>query len=95
MLQTRHTPGPWVAHTKSPNCASVVPIGFAWWGTPVSDETKANAALIAAAPSMLNALTLALATIERLKPPTPYDSTQGTRDVINQAINQATGREGG
>ena len=32
---------------------------------------------------------LALATIERLKPPQPYDSTQGTRDVINAAIDKA------
>jgi hypothetical protein len=31
-------------------------------------------------------LNLALATIERLKPSKPYDSTQGTRDVINTLV---------
>lgn len=46
--------------------------------------------LIEAAPDMLAALELALATIERLKPPSPYDSTQGTRDVINAALTKAS-----
>ena len=32
------------------------------------------------------ALELADATIRRLKPPVPYDSTQGTRDVISAAL---------
>ena len=35
---------------------------------------------------VIEALQLALATIERLKPPQPFDSTQGTRDVLNAAI---------
>lgn len=52
---------------------------------------EANARLLAAAPDLLEALRLALATIERLKPPQAFDSTQGTRDVIRAAIAKATG----
>jgi hypothetical protein len=51
-----HTPGPWTADIAAGNCASVSPIGFAWWGCPVSEETRANARLIAAAPDLLAAL---------------------------------------
>ncbi len=38
---------------------------------------------------LVDALQLAQATIERLKPPTPHDSTQGTRDVIRAALDKA------
>lgn len=44
-----------------------------------------------AAPDLLAALRLAMATIERIKPPVPHDSTQGTRDVICAAIAKAEG----
>ncbi len=54
-------------------------------------EDLANARLIAAAPELLEALQLASATIERLKPSQPIDSISGTRDVINAAIAKATG----
>jgi hypothetical protein len=52
-------------------------------------KEEANAKLICAAPDLLNALELALATIQRLSHPKPYDHTQGTRDVITAAISKA------
>ena len=54
-----------------------------------SDETQKSAPAVLA--QMIDALELALATIERLKPARPYDSTQGTRDVINAAIAAGKG----
>ena len=95
-----HTPGPWKLNNNIGHkgelgiLADAAPCIIAIMGNqkawPI--EAEANANLIAAAPDLLNALELALATIERLKPPTPYDSTQGTRDVINAAIAKAQGK---
>ena len=99
-----HTPGPWLTQASDVynEAGQVVcdphPNDYqirAGAGRIPGSEREANARLIAAAPEMLNALELALATIERLKPSKPYDSTQGTRDVINAAITRATGRERG
>ena len=59
-------------------------------GVTGQTEGDANARLIAAAPELLAALELAQATIERLSPARPFDSTQGTRDVIRLAIAKAT-----
>ncbi len=39
--------------------------------------------------ALVDALELAQATIERLQPSVPYDSTQGTRDVIRAALDGA------
>lgn len=52
-------------------------------------EARANAALIAAAPELLNALILAEATIERLQRHAP-GTANGTLDVIRNAIKNAT-----
>ena len=56
------------------------------------NNAEANSNLIAAAPELLEALTIAVATIERLsiKHP-PFNSSQGTLDVANAAIAKATG----
>lgn len=53
---------------------------------------EADARLLAAAPDLLAALRLALATLERVQPSRPFDSTQGTRDVAAAAIAKAEGR---
>lgn len=62
--------------------------------TPLLPEdvtAERYAALLAAAPDLLNALEIALATIERLRPSsTGFDSTRGTKDVICAAITKAT-----
>ena len=56
-------------------------------------DAWADARLIAAAPEMLEALNLALATIERLAPShRGFDSTRGTKEVICAAIAKAEGR---
>ena len=58
----------------------------------VGDETISNARLIAAAPELLEALELALATLERVKPDSlPFDSTKGTKDFARAAIAKAKG----
>lgn len=94
----KHTPGPWYRHcyrvvsgtTSVADCKPDNGEGIPAVRLP--DEALANAHLIAAAPGLLAALELALATIHRLSPPVPYDSTQGTRDVIAAAIAKATGQ---
>lgn len=54
-------------------------------------HTQANPRLIEAAPDLLGALELALATIERLAPShRGFDSTRGTKDVVCAAIDKAT-----
>jgi hypothetical protein len=53
---SKHTPGPWLA--REPNGPGMGwRVGPAWLGeAPWSDETRADAQLIAAAPDMLAAL---------------------------------------
>jgi hypothetical protein len=100
-MKTKHTPGPWKFHKGrgiDPRFHVQTVGGYQISETPkngiacgIESANEANARLIAAAPDLLNALELALATIQRLAPPKPYDHTQGTRDVINAAIAKATG----
>ena len=101
--KTQHTPGPWrVAGPCLTNPASfnirnqqgslLFISGNGWHDVPMSPiEAKANAALIAAAPDLLQALELCLVTLERVKPSRSHDSTQGTRDICRAAIAKATG----
>ena len=68
---TKHTPGPWTA--REPNGpGNGWSVGPAWLGgKPWSDETSANAHLIAAAPDMLAAL-------EAIAPMLPRAATTAT-----------------
>ena len=101
MNTTKHTPGPWVVqHEGSQTIIVSRTAQESDSGGPTvsyiynheSRQSKANARLISAAPELLEALQLALATLNRVHPPTsPFDSTQGTRDVINAAITKAKG----
>ena len=61
---SKHTPGPWTA--REPNGPGMGwRVGPAWLGeAPWSEETSANARLIAAAPDMLAALELLLPYLE-------------------------------
>ena len=97
MTNMKHTPGPWehrgltmISGRKADDVkftlANVTPAGDLHYAT----ESAANARLIAAAPELLEALGLALATIERLERHAP-GTAQGTRDVIAAAIAKAEG----
>lgn len=102
-MNTQHTPGPWAFALEADGGFEITGVGghqksfgyviCARGEHRKSDETHANAKLIAAAPDLLNALELAMATLERVKPSRPCDSTQGTRDVCNAAIAKARGQQ--
>lgn len=107
-MNTQHTPGPWTiqatsqtikilgATEPSPNGSASGLVATTSWNASKqgpSSRQLANAKLIAAAPDLLNALELAMATLERVKPSRPCDSTQGTRDVCNVAISKARGQQ--
>lgn len=93
------TTGGWNRNVKP---ASHYPVIFAGRNTHVAQivskfipeaQQEANCDAIAQVPALLaevialrEALALAEATICRLKPTVPYDSTQGTRDVIRAAL---------
>lgn len=61
-----------------------------WWGD--KSETPSEAALLEAAPDLLNALSMAQATIERLERHAP-GSANGTLDVVRAAIAKAGGAQ--
>jgi hypothetical protein len=55
---------------------------------------RANAQLFCSSPDLLEALEMAIATIERLKPSGEiFDSTKGTKDVCRAAIAKAKGEK--
>lgn len=102
--QAKATPGPWEARCMGSEGYFVWksgPINKEHYSlTPVAncanmpfEISKANARLIAAAPETLNALELAVATIERLTMghPAKIASVQGTLQVAHDAIARATG----
>ncbi len=91
-MNTPHTPGPWVLQDQK-NGHYIIGRIDPQENAAVSFN-KANATLIAAAPELLEALKLALATIRRVTKDHghSFNSTQGTRDVISAAIANAEGR---
>ena len=100
MNNVQHTPGPWLIanNGKAGNTYHIWRNDSA--GTGEGNEGYAhiakhvhglaNAHLIAAAPAMYEALSMAQATIERLQRHAP-GSAIGTLDVIKAAIAQAEG----
>ncbi len=99
-MKTTHTPGPWnvnIPPHKFPIYAAHPANRFAYVATTPRDdgltdaERDANARLIAAAPELLEALRLALVTIECLAPShRGFDSTRSSKDVICAAISKAS-----
>ena len=98
-IESRHTPGPWrvdlaayypgTTSWLSIYCSSQSrPLAFVG-GTPVTDECRANANLIAAAPDLLKALQ------ELLEYPGGQYDTSGDYEAAcaaaEQAIDKATG----
>lgn len=90
-MEGKHTPGPWevTANPSGHPYQIYAPRGINMqaitrWGAismPSSDEGKANARLIAAAPELLDALTYA----RRFLNPTDHDTT-----FVDSAISKAT-----
>jgi hypothetical protein len=96
-MNANYTPGPWSvfgADTIIGPSGNVVAecCGYSNKAEDAAQRAQggreSNAVLIAAAPTMLEALALAEATIERLN---RHDSANGTLDVIRAAIASATG----
>ena len=90
MTETNYTPGPW-RYEKGTNTIRSVPANY-WLATMDSWDgmvnNAANGALIAEAPKLLNAVELAVATIERLHRHAP-GSANGTLDVLRATIGRA------
>ena len=106
---TKHTPGPWMVESDGKEDATVTaftavhhnPVyicrvygeGVLARAGDSTEERAANAALIAAAPDLLAALEMAVATIERIAPKHgPFSSVDGTLSVARAAIAKAEGR---
>lgn len=96
---SKHTPGPWIVRNRDSVYAKsgrfvadceLTP--YTARPKPPIGEDAANATLIAAAPAMYEALSMAQATIERLQRHAP-GSALGTLDVISKALAQADGGE--
>lgn len=106
--RVEHTPGPWVCEypdkivamnlVESESNNSSLVIATVRTGLVLANQnergcTGANAHLIAAAPDLLEALELAVATIDRLGVQHgPFNSAQGTLDVARAAIAKARGQ---
>lgn len=104
-MKTLHTPTPWITRKNDQRlCARGTEhlfsiVKFRQQGEDsvyltiaenvVNEDSDFIVRAVNSHNELLDALKLAKATIERLKPPVAYDSTQGTRDVIDQAIAKA------
>jgi hypothetical protein len=92
MHNNNHTPGPWAknAYRVFSDAKRIAEIDTAYM---THDETHSNARLIAAAPCMLLALTIARAHIRRALEEIPENdgNLSGALAVIGEAITKATG----
>ena len=95
---TAHTPGPWDWHGpymtgayKVTALAEKGPISLKILVDPTENgNAQSNAMLIASAPDLLQALSLAVATIERLANTTAkFESVGGTLNVCRAALAKA------
>ncbi len=102
-----HTPGPWKVDIETGEICSPGPVvlgtiygadDFPCNETDISEECKANARLIAAAPDMLQALRKALESVCSLKCPSVWKTGQLQPHCdeckhINDIIQKATGQD--
>lgn len=85
MTQIKHTPGPWqVNETNKPSMLSISKPDIEWaiaslYCDPMSEEMEANATLIAAAPQLLEKLSILITAIE----------TEGGYDAYYTEIKEA------
>lgn len=108
MKRVEHTPGPWRVGIEDECCIpiewldsepgrpgeqyEVATVAY-FDGFPPGERGEANARLIAAAPELLEALELAVATIDRLGGQRgPFKSWQGALDVALAVIAKARGQ---
>ncbi len=96
---SQHTPGPWEWHYKftktskriivseSANSGVIAPIPS--WGS--TEETEANAALIAAAPELLEAAVLAAEVL--IRNPEPLAGSGDCYHALRAAIAKAKGEQ--
>lgn len=97
MTTTKHTPGPWKIDDSGSMIETEHPVNLRGEYEHICDFrpdlagniNEANARLIAASPTLYDALEMAQATIERLQRHAP-GSADGTLDVIRKALTKAT-----
>jgi hypothetical protein len=92
---SKHTPGPWTA--REPNGPGIGwRVGPAWLGEkPWSDETSANAHLIAAAPDLLEMLEKCVAALEAVdRTYASAASSEVRRKVLDEACTVVTKAKG-
>lgn len=100
-MKTQHTPGKWHAdwsrHRDVNDSVRTENQNIVAWiesNDVGAEQAQANARLIAASPMLLQALEMAVATIERLAfTPAKLASVQGTIGFSNAAIKAATDGE--
>lgn len=95
--QTKHTPGPWSAFIWNKNAPHIITIGIPYSDGDAhlckidcsikTDENKANARLIAAAPDLLRACKMALETIKHAA----LEEFNIPQDYLERAIAKAEG----
>ena len=94
-MTTKHTPGPWMSREINGR-GNGWKAGPAWLGEAAhSDETAANAQLIAAAPEMLTALRKAVVVLAGACTHAPELEPHETYDAVSAAIAKATGQASG
>lgn len=99
MSEVKHTPGPWGIEQYTPNEQAVdenthysIIAGSTSVATLIelSEETEANAKLIAACPDMLSALQAAIALADKYLSGARTGEDQAVYDQVKAAIDKAT-----
>ena len=105
-MTAKYTPGPWIIGSDKTSVLALTPVDMnnqkpcpkvvdcaSGYDAMSYEEAKANARLIAAAPCMLLALTIARAHIRRALDEIPENDGHlaGALAVIGEAITKATG----
>lgn len=84
-MMLSHTPGPWKIHGQQPNIVHAPNAGYFIADTFAHDRTAANAALISAAPDLLEALQDLLGQVEA---GIASIDTSGAVAAINKALRR-------
>lgn len=82
-----HTPGPWAYRTEDGYCGEIVASNGTFLCAFADDPSEANARLIAAAPDLLDALSVLLAAVQR----SVCEGSGPAQDLAHAAIAKAAG----